>query len=582
MERTTATDGYPLDLGGFALHSPPTCSSTVEPWLHRGFCHVFGFNHEESLRCFGFALKEDPHCVMAYLGCSASLAGNYNNPAGLSPDKAKEHAAEALASLTAANTPLEHALVNALQNRYATSASEDEAKDQGVAAAKKALLNKKYAAAMADVYATFPDDPDVAAFYAEALLNLRPWALWVRPSAGGPAVAASEDTNTLVELLEAALERWPTHPGLCHYYIHAMELGPEPQKAVPAARALRSRVVPDHGHLLHMPSHIDMWLGDYHAATEINIQAVAADDKYVAKTGNRLNFYLAYRLHNMHFVVWAAMFEGRTSVALEYARRIEKQVDREALEFTVGGTPLGLIFFEGYLPTLWHVLVRFGMWDEILTKEVPTDTHLYASTIATARYARGIAFAATNRTKEAAVEQELLKEALANPDIKGRMLHNNKLYDTEGTCGILNVAEVMLAGELAYREGQYDLAFQQLREAVRRDLNLRYDEPWGWMMPSRHALGALLLEQGHREEACQVFRDDQEMYPNNLWGLQGLVMALQGEEGAPLLQKRLQTAKQFSELGSLTAACFCATGAVPSDGGHQRQSKTSAGCHHCK
>ena len=366
------------------------------------------------------------------------------------------------------------------------------------------------------------------------------------------------ETEELVMVLEKALNTHPQHPALCHFYIHTMESSATPRKALAVADTLRT-CCPDQGNLLHMPSHIDMWVGQYKEAIEINKRAVVSDEEYVKGSGIDNELYKLYRLHNYHFVVWAAMFDGQFDTAMQYAEGVAKWVGPKTVAFTIGGViPIGIVYFEAHGSHPWHVLIRFGKWEEIINRPLKGDKDAYAGMTATSYYACAIAFAVTGRIKEAKEEQAKFYNALNNKALISRLQHNNVMHDAEKHNGVLDVAEAVLNGELEYYQGNYQEAFKYLRLAVQRDSNLLYDEPWGWMMPARHVLGA---EQGEVVEAEAVYREDLKQYKDNLWSLLGLYQALkqQGKmEEAEAVQASFQKASARADI-NIQASCLCAT-----------------------
>ena len=361
-------------------------------------------------------------------------------------------------------------------------------------------------------------------------------------------------------VLERGLEKNPAHPALCHFYIHTMELSATPEKALPAANTLRT-LIPDQGHLLHMPSHIDMWVGQYKEAMETNIVAVEADKKYVKLSGHDNEFYKLYRLHNYHFVAWAAMFDGQFTTAMKYANEICRYLTPDDVQFKMGEFPLGATFLEAYSSLPWHTLVRFGKWKEILARSLPENPDIYPGTAATSHYARGVAYAVIGQLKEADEERKKFKSALKNKNLADRCLHNNIMHDPKNRHGILDVAEAVLDGEVEYHKGNKKKAFEHLCLAVQRDISLNYDEPWGWMTPARHALGALLLEAGELKEAESVYREDLKQYKGNMWSLLGLQQALAKQnrsEEAAKIEAEYKKASARSDV-KIGASCFCAT-----------------------
>lgn len=508
---------------------------------------MFGFNPEEAIRCFRKALSFSPDCAMAHYFIAHCCAPNYNDPNGLDSGEGRKEAQLALEMVSQAPSlkDWETALIKAKPHQFTEGESGESAA-------------RGYCNAMRAVYEKFGEDNTlVAAVFAESLMMLAPWALWTSPPDVKPAIPETEE---LVKVLEEGLEKDPTHPGLCHFYIHTMELSATPENALPAADVLRSRI-PDQGHLLHMPSHIDMWVGQYKEAIESNKLAVAANEKYVQVTGQENEIYKMYRLHDYHFTVWAAMFDGQFSTAMEYAEAACRQLDPKAIQFTIGDTPVGAKYFEAFGSLPWHVLVRFGKWKEILARPLKEDVDMYAGTIATSYYARAIACAVLGQLDQADKERENFKNALRNKKITNRYLFNNVMHDPVNRRGVLDVAEAVLYGEVEYFKGNKKEAFEHLRLAVQRDNSLLYDEPWGWMMPARHVLGALLLEEGELEEAERVYREDLQQYKENLWSLLGLQQVLTRQnrlEEAATTQATFLRASARADI-KIGASCFCAT-----------------------
>eukprot|EP00298_Acanthocystis_sp_HF-20_P004718 c15032_g1_i1.p1 GENE.c15032_g1_i1~~c15032_g1_i1.p1 ORF type:complete len:560 (-),score=174.83 c15032_g1_i1:65-1744(-) len=522
-----------------------TSSPQAQTWFDRGFANLFGFNHEEAIYCFKKSLEYDPNCYMAAWGVSFANGVNYNSAnTQINALEAFEFAKIAYEHRNSVSD-VEKMLFEAIHVRYAWPMPENES-DRNT---KQNELNAIFALEMEKVYNAYPDDPDVVTFYLESLLDLAPWKLWIKDENGN----YPESTLFVEKLLEESIKKFPNHPGLLHFYIHCEELSPSPQKALAAADILRT-LVPDGGHLLHMPSHIDMWLGHYENAIESNRRGVIADEKFIALTGKRHNFYFGYRIHNYHFLTWACMVDGQYKLAKETAEEMRKQLTREAVELYPD-------FFEGFTTILFHVLIRFGKWEEILEIHIPDDQNFWCAQTVVYHYSRGLAFSALGKIDEALKEEHLFKEAMKVPSLATRRIHNNFFLPKEGGIpGMLQVAEKMLRGEIEYRRGNFESAFEQLQEAVKADDSLLYDEPWGWMQPTRHALGALLLEQHRTEEATLVFQKDLQSYPENMWSLYGLCGCLKKEnkmEEYKEVLSRFQNASKRSEI-SLNAACFCA------------------------
>ena len=527
-QATGSSSNVPVPYRIGPVHRPvSTSSAEAQTWFDRGLALTFGFNHEEAIVCFERAAELDPSCAMAYWGKAYALGTNYNSPTMTA--EASEAAYVALQralELAVDATPVERDLIEALRARYAWPAPED-----------RAPLETAYADAMRALHAKHPDDPAVTALTAEALMQLRPWQLWSHEGVPAPI------TVEIRAVLEAGLERWPEHPSLCHLYIHTMEAGPQVARALPVAERLEG-LTPGLGHLVHMPSHIYAWTGRYADVIRVNQDAIAVDDVYVEHAG-RHNFYTLYRIHNLHFLAYGAMFEGRRQLALAAARRVVDEVPAELLAELPD-------WLDIFMATPYHVMVRFGMWNEILAEPEPAGELL--ATRAVWRYARGVALASLGRVDEALREQELfLRAKAAVPE--SRLLFQNSV------AAVLGVAEHVLAGEVEYRRGNHERAFELLREAVALDVQLNYDEPWGWMEPARHALGALLTDQGRYEEATAVYRENLERFPENGWALRGLaecLTALGRTREAADASARFEKAWARADT-AIPGSCFCRT-----------------------
>jgi tetratricopeptide (TPR) repeat protein len=543
---------YPFDLGSFG-RSTSTSSVEARCWFDRGLVWSYAFNHEEAVRCFERAAAADERFALAYWGVAYAVGPNYNkdwdafdaDDLRASVARAYEATQRALELAGAASYEVERDLIGALAERYP---SPEPAGDL-------TAWTAAYAEAMGAVHARHPDDLDVAALYADALMMVTPWSLWDLTT-GAPADGAR--TLSAKRVLESALGRagGMTHPGLLHFYIHLMEMSPAPEAALGAADALRG-LVPDGGHLLHMPTHIDVLLGDYERVIADNERAILADERYVRHAGP-VNFYALYRAHDHHFRIYGAMFAGRRATALTAADALAVSLPEELLRVD---TPPMADWLESFVPMRVHVRVRFGLWEEILAEPLPADPELFCVTTALTHYAKGVALAACSRVAEAERERERFIAAVARVP-ETRYLFNNTALD------ILAIAGAMLDGEIEYRAGNYDAAWARLRRAIELDDTLPYDEPWGWMQPTRHAYGALLLEQEEIESACEVYAADLGLddtlpracrHPNNVWSLHGyhecLVRLGRIDEAgriAPLLERALARADVAIE-----SSCFC-------------------------
>ena len=537
-----------FDLGSYSM-KVTTSSQDAQNWFDHGLAWIYGYNHEEAITCFEMALEADPECAMAQWGIAYAIGPNYNKPWDAFEDEEKpeciSRVRQALAkasSLSGTISDVENALIEALSHRYPDDAS----------IADFAPWNDAYADAMRAVHKLHGDNLDVCSLFAESMMNRTPWQLWDLPT-GKPAKGA--DTVEAISVLETAfdtLEGAWRHAGLLHMYVHLMEMSPHPERALRHGDAL-STLIPDAGHLLHMATHIDVLCGEYPNVVSRNHNAIIADQKYLKERGAD-NFYSVYRCHNFHFKIYGAMFLGQPTVALETADELIETVPEDFLRSMAD-------WFEGFVPMKQHALIRFGRWKEILEQELPENTELFCVTTAMMRYARTVAFANQGELSQAESERDLFFEARDNVP-ETRMLFNNTCQD------ILKVAEQMMLGELEYHKGNVEKAFEHLRKSVQIDDNMPYDEPWGWMQPTRHALGALLIEQGHYDEAEAVYRADLGLdstlsracqHPGNVWSLHGLHECLvhRGEK-IEALQVKLQLDKAAARAEvPIKASCYC-------------------------
>ena len=536
-----------FDLGVYS-RKVTTASDEAQTWFDRGLRWTYGFNHEEAAECFRKAIAADPGCGMAYWGLAYAIGPNYNKPWDLfEPEErvaALEEAHEALAKAQTLSglEPVEAAMIEALAARYPT---DPEIEEFGP-------WNDSFTDAMRPVYEAHPDDLEAIAIFVEAGMNRTPWLLWDLEN-GVPAEGAS--TVEARAVLEGAFESNPgawDHPGLLHLYIHLMEMSPWPELALSHGDRL-CELVPESGHLQHMATHIDVLCGDYQNVIERNHWAAAVDRKFEDYAGSA-NFYTLYRVHNVHFEAYGAMFIGRKSQALAAAEVLRTLLPVETVAFLPD-------FFEAFWGIRLHVLVRFGMWQEILDEPMPEDAELFSFTTALQYYARTVALANLGRIEEAERERDLFTSARASVP-ESRYMFNNPAES------VLEIAQHMAEGELAYKAGRVEEGLDELRAAVLASDNLLYDEPWGWMQPPRHALAALLLDQSRHEEAEPIYRADLGLddtlaravqHPRNVWSLHGLdeCLAARGETvERPHVQALLAQALARSEV-PVRASCYC-------------------------
>jgi len=546
---------YDFDLGPWSRRIS-TKSPAAQRWFDRGLNWTYAYNHEEAVACFRRAADEDPDCAMAWWGMAYAGGPFYNRPwIRYSDAEVAEvlpgccSAVGTAVSLIADASPAEAALIQALARRYRNGRERDrEVLDAWHAA---------YADAMREVYRAFPEDGDIAALYLEAAVTCTPRQLWdLNTGEPNPQARTREVMPVLESWMERIAQTGPVHPGIVHMYIHALEMSPFPQRALKAADMLRG-YAPDAGHLEHMPAHIYVLCGDYAQSVSQSERAVCADDKYLAYAGDQ-NFYTTARCHDLHLFMYAAMFLGQYGKAIHAADRI---CDMASPDLLASSAPFMASILDGYSAMRTHVLIRFGRWRDLIALPPPGEGALRPIGVAMHAYGQGVAHAARGHIDEAEAARDAFLEAAA-------AIPEEAIFLSNTVRNMLRIGEAMLEGELEYRKRNYDLAFASLRLAVSRDDGLNYTEPWAWMHPPRHALGALLAEQGLFRDAEAVFRADLGhdgglprccQHPDNVWALQGLaecVDQLGDAHERRLLQQRLAFARARTDV-QIDSACFC-------------------------
>src|SRR5574337_2052481 len=497
-DAASATTAPPLfDTFGDLHREVATRVPAAQRYFDQGLRMAYGFNHEAAGRSFAEAARLDPQCAMCAWGQALVLGPNINLP--MDPAHAKDATALAAraASLAATARPADRVLIHALQVRYADPAPDD-----------RAPLDRAYADAMARVVEQFPDDDDAATLYAEALMDLSPWAYWQKDGAPG------EFTSRLLGELERVLARNPRHIGAIHYYIHATEASPEPQRAEPWADALAA-LAPGSGHLVHMPAHTYIRVGRYHDATMTNLTAATADKDFLAVCHGSNGVYpLGYVPHNWHVATMTASLTGSRRLALHGAEQTAKRADRAVM----GDAPME--FMQQYVVAPLLTRVRFGDWDAILSDTSAPSELPYPTAIR--HFARGMAHLRKGDLAEAARDADALHASAVDP-----AMAKVSFFDINHADGVLRVADALLRGELLRTQGQHAQAIAALREAVAAEDALAYNEPADWPLPVRPYLGAALLEAGDAQGAADAFNQDLKTYPLNGWSLYGLAQAQQ-------------------------------------------------------
>jgi tetratricopeptide (TPR) repeat protein len=532
---------FALNLTSFASQEPffdglgsytrqiTTSSPEAQKYFNQGLNFYFGFNHGEAIRSFQAAAALDPECAMAHWGIALSCGPHINFPLVPPPAAAlawkelglaEEHAVKA--------SPVERMLIAALSRRYADPQPED-----------RSALDQAYATEMSNVWMTYPKDPDVGALFAEALMDLRPWDQWTKDGQPQPG------TKEILAVLEGVLKLSLYHPFANHLYIHALEASPHPEQALAAADRMRE-LQPDIAHNVHMPSHIDIRIGHWSEAITANLKAVAADERYRDIVGQPKGLIVFYAAHNQHMLAYAAMMTGQRDLAVEHIRAMADGIPEDVLKEYA-------MFGEAFMAMPYEVLLRFGLWDEILGE--PDHPAFMVFTRAFRHAARGIAYAAKGDIKAARAEQAAYLEA-------GKLVPPYDQLGNNPCQSMLAITAPMLEGEISVREGKIDEGLSQLRAAVSVEDSLRYDEPPGWILPVRHSLGANLIQAGRYAEAEQVYRDDLARFPENGWSLYGLARSVRlqhRDQEASAIEDRFRKIWAKADL-QITSSCLCQPG----------------------
>ena len=465
-------------------------------FFDQGLRLTYGFNHQEALRAFKEAARLDPDCAMAYWGWALVLGPNLNLP--MMPDVVEQAYEAVQMAVDRADevSEVERDLIQALATRYTDDPEAD-----------RAPLDQTYAAAMKTVYEKYPENTDVRTLYAAALMNLSPWDYWTKD--GQP----KGETLVVLTVLEGAMEIDPEHEGALHYYIHAVE-PVDPERGEWAADQLTG-LAPGAGHLVHMPSHIYMQLGRYAESFEANANAAKADEGYITQCRAQGIYPLGYYPHNVHFLAWAALMQGRSADALSAATKVASKVPAD-MEHNYWG------LYQTFLSMPLFTMVRFGMWDEIMSEPAPPEEMLYVTGIW--NYARGMAYNHRGDSKKARKHLTALNAIVADADA------SEVGIGFANATKLLTIASNVLAGEIAAKAGDYDEAIGHLDRAVRLEDSLVYNEPPDWYYPVRHTLGAVLLEAGRPVEAEVVYWRDLEENNENGYSLFGLWKSLVAQE----------------------------------------------------
>ena len=475
------------DLGTWT-HPVTTTSKEAQAFFDQGLRLSYGFNHDEAIRAFREAARLDPNCAMAWWGVAYAAGPNINLPMDEAHGKTANDAIARAIALRTLVSATDRDWIDALATRYSTDPR-----------ATRAGLDSAYARAMKALAKKYPKDADAGAICAESMMDLNPWNQW-RPDG-----KANPGTNEVVAELERVMKMSPNHPGANHFYIHAVEASPRPERATVAADRL-GKLIPGAGHIVHMPAHIYGRTARYDDAVKVNVTATALDEKFIAEQNARQSIYsLMYTNHNIHFIWFGAQIEGREKLAMEAARKLATREPAEVLD------AIPMIQFLPTLPVM--TLARFGRWNDVLAEPLAPARWRYAA--ATSYYARGLAMVGLGDLAGAKVALDSVKAIATEipPDL---------MISTNYAKPLLRIAGAALAGEIAGAEQRWDDAATKFAEAIADEDQLKYDEPPTWSMPIRNRAGQVMLAGGRLKDAERLFREDLRRHPENGWSLKGL------------------------------------------------------------
>jgi tetratricopeptide (TPR) repeat protein len=506
-------------------HRPITTHSALaQRYFDQGLLFVYGYYFPQALASFQEAARLDPQCAMIQWGMALAIGPDPNSRYTGFPDDPKGEGRAAIQkawSLRAGASEKERAFIAALLVRYDREKYPD-----------RSQRDAAYAQAMKELLQRYPDDPEAGTLYADALMTMSPWNYWMPDGQPRPG------TSEVVSALEHVMAIHPDHPLANHLYVHLFENSQNPARALPAADRL-AQTMPGEGHIIHMPSHIYIRVGQYAKAIANNERSLAADKEVLRLWGNRemptgdTTYPLSARIHNMHaneFIRSAATLEGNYAMAIEAGRASAAEAAAATMDMASN------FVSERRLMQPWFTYRRFGKWQEILAEPAPSKGVPFVEGVW--HFVRGSAFVATGKLQEATSELERVKAAASDPAIA-------KLPTGINLAGaILTLSAETLSGEIAAARGEIDSALLHFETAIRMEDGVPYTEPPFWDDPVRLSLGKVLLKAKRPSEAEVVYWEDLRRHPENGWALYGLMQAFQAQGRAA---EAMETEKRFQK-----------------------------------
>ncbi len=492
----------------------------AQTYFDQGLRLAWGFYFPESIASYQEASRLDPSHPMPYWGIAHAAGPNPNSRYAQMPDDPKGaglSAIEAALDRIDRATPMEAALINALYVFYDAKSIPDPRERDRAYLAEMRKLNKQY-----------PDDPDIAALYAGSFMSIRRWDYWDKSG------EAKGETLDVAEALEHVINSGGPHPGVYHLHIHLIEASLEPERAMVSADALEA-TLPIGGHVVHMPAHIFVRVGDYQRAIDNNLRSLAVDKQFAQHWGdlplpNIGTYPLSHKIHAGHaldFVRYAATMQGSSELAIKSAKQMAEAISQH-------GTPMGRSQKRVAAP--WVTLKIFGRWDELLAIEGFKYSTPYLDGVLS--YVKGSAFIAKGSLDRAKQQLSDIQRIAQSSDVSV-----NRAGAT-ATAELLVLAAHALDGEIKLAEGDLKGAVAAFEKGVALEDTNNYTEPPDWPQSMRLYLGNALLIAERFEEAEGVFREDLRWHQNNGWSLFGLMKALEAQDKkneAKVIQNRWES-----------------------------------------